>query len=439
MRNIMIRQATLLLVASALAFQVLSAPSGGGSTLSSGIVEVPITHFNSNKTGPLPLVDVGLGTPPQIVKMIIDTGSSDLISPETGSSVCKKPQQLCTQNSFGLVLGSFSPNASSVVEKTDLLLNTTFGTGESYQGPFVKSSLTLGNKNQTLPAAEFALQEEGFVPDGVPSFAVFGVGPVGNEASDKPYSNVPVSMKEAGVTKTSAFGVYVNDFRKFSIRLTIVIALLQHRGNLLFAGGTPGSIAFGGVDKAKFNGELQAVPLLANDQGEFPEFVVGFSSVAVAGGNGQQGGLQRRASGNLLNGTQPALLDTGNPELDLPADTVRALAQTLGVETTNDQDAVLLGNIPCNLASMSMVFGFDNDATKINVPLDLLMVPGDSPGQCAIPSIIGLENGVGGGLVSLGNPFLQAGYAVFDSEGRKIMLGQAVMNVTESNLVEYTG
>lgn len=192
------------------------------------------------------------------------------------------------------------------------------------------------------------------------------------------------------------------------------------------------------MDKAKFSGELKSVPLLPNDQGEFPQFVVGLSSVTVTGGNGQQVGPQRRAPRNLLNDTQPALLDTGNPELDLPADTVRGLAQTLGVETRIDQDAVLLGNVPCSLASMSMAFGFDNDATMINVPLDLLMVPGDIPGQCSIPSVIGLENGVGGGLTSLGNPFLQATYAVFDSEGEKILLRQAIMNVKETNLVEYT-
>lgn len=203
-----------LFVISTLVPHALSAPASGAP--STGIIQVPIAHFNSNETGPLPLVDVGLGSPPQTVKVIIDTGSSDLIAPETGSSVCKNPQQLCTQNSFGLVLGSFSPNASAGVEKTDSLLNTTFGTGESYQGPFVKANLVLGDKNQTVPAAQFALQQEGFVPDGVPSFAVFGVGPVGNEASDKPYSNIPVRMREAGVTKTSAYGVYLNDFSKYS-------------------------------------------------------------------------------------------------------------------------------------------------------------------------------------------------------------------------------
>lgn len=205
------------------------------------------------------------------------------------------------------------------------------------------------------------------------------------------------------------------------------------------AGGPPGSIAFGGVDKAKFNGDLQAVPLLANDQGQFPEFVVNFSSLTLVEGAGQNGTANQVSPANLLNETLPTLLDTGNPELDLPTDTVRAMAQALGVETRTDKNAILLGDVPCSLASMSMVFGFDNDATKINVPLDLLMTSGTTAGKCSIPSIIGVQNGVVGGLTSLGNPFLQASYAVFDSEGKKILLGQAIMNVTESDLVEYTG
>lgn len=161
--------------------------------------------------------------------------------------------------------------------------------------------------------------------------------------------------------------------------------------------------------------------------------------MALVGGNGQNGMANKLSSANLLNETQPALLDTGNPELDLTVDTVRAMAQALGVDTRTDKNAVLLGDVPCSLASMSMVFGFDNDATKINVPLDLLMTPGATAGQCSIPSIIGVENGVVGGLTSLGNPFLQASYAVFDSEGKKVLLGQGIMNVTESDLVEYTG
>lgn len=192
------------------------------------------------------------------------------------------------------------------------------------------------------------------------------------------------------------------------------------------------------MDKAKFTGNLQAIPLLANDQGQFPEFVVNFSSVALAAGAGQNGTANRLSPANLLKETQSALLDTGNPELDFHTDTVQAMAQALGVETRTDKNAVLLGDVPCSLICMSMVFGLDNDATKVNVPLDILMNPGATTGQCSIPSIIGVENGVVGGLTSLGNPFLQASYAVFDNEGKKVLLGQAITNVTESESFKYT-
>lgn len=152
-----------------------------------------------------------------------------------------------------------------------------------------------------------------------------------------------------------------------------------------------------------------------------------------------QGGAKNSASANLLGDTQPTLLDTSNPELDVPTDTVQAMAQTLGVDPRTDDNIVLLWDISCSMASMSMVFGFDNDETKINAPLDLMMTPAASIGQCSIPSIIDVENGVVGGLTSLGNPVLQASYAVFDGEGNKLLLRQVIMNSIESDLVEYIG
>lgn len=150
-------------------------------------------------------------------------------------------------------------------------------------------------------------------------------------------------------------------------------------------------------------------------------------------------GAKTSASANLLRDTQSTLLDTSNHEFDLPTDTVQTMARTLGVDTRTDKTVVLLGQSPCSTASMSMIFGFDNDETKINVPLDLFMTPAASIVQCPIPSIIDVENGVVGGFTSLGNPVLQASYAVSDSKGKNISLGQAMMNITERDLVVYIG
>lgn len=175
---------------------------------------MPIIHFDSEQTGIIPLVDVGIGSPPQTVRMIIDTGSSDLIVAETGSAVCKDPQQQCTKGKAGLLaLGSFDPSKSNGLAKArGETLDARFGTGEAYQGPMVKDVVTLSQSQ--IPGAEFGLMEKGTIPPNTPSFSVFGVGPVGNEGTSKQYVNVPAHMKDVGTVSKNAYGVYLNDFSK---------------------------------------------------------------------------------------------------------------------------------------------------------------------------------------------------------------------------------
>ncbi|WQF81025.1 Putative aspartic peptidase A1 family, aspartic peptidase domain superfamily [Colletotrichum destructivum] len=443
-----IRRPLALLVGALLSSQCLSAPAGGAAPAPAakgpaGVVQMPIIHFDSEATGILPLVDVGIGNPPQMVRMIIDTGSSDLIAAETGSAVCKDPEQQCTKGKSGLTLGSFDPKQSKGFQKvTGQTLDTSFGTGESYQGPMVKDALMLGGAQ--VPAAQIGLMETGKIPPNTPSFSVFGVGPVGNEGAATPYVNVPARMKEAGVISKNAYGVYLNDFK-----------------------GSDGSITFGGMDTAKFDGKLQDIPLIPDNQGKFGQFVVSFSSMSVSGqaGAGTQGGNgtdkskgKRKgaraakkgaaAAANLISQPSPALLDTGNPALNLPLEAVTGMAKALGIKTEKDGDATLLGPMPCSLGSagMSLVFGFDGDAVKMNVPLGILMFPdtgngsgggGGAAGQCRMPQVVGLEGGLANGLTSLGAPFLQAMYAVYDADLNKISLAQARMNVTESKVVPF--
>ncbi|KAK1585826.1 eukaryotic aspartyl protease [Colletotrichum navitas] len=403
-----------LLVGALLSSHCLSAPAGNGLAKTAkgaaGVVQLPIMHYNSDATGVVPLVDVGIGNPPQIVRMVLDTGSSDLIAAETGSTVCKSPEQQCTRSKTGLVLGSFDPRQSEGAERvTGQALDTSFGTGESYKGPMVKETLTLGGAQ--VSAAQIGLMETGYIPPNTPSFSVFGIGPMGNEGTAKRYVNVPARMKEAGVISRNAFGIYLNDFR-----------------------GSDGSITFGGIDTAKFDGKLQEMPLVRDANGKFGHLLVSFSSMSVSGQAGT--GAPAQAT-NFVPQPIPALLDTGNPALDLSPEVVTRMARALRIGTRRDGDVTLLNPVPCSWGdSMSLVLGFNQDTVKMSVPFSVLMVPlqgkGGAAGQCSMPQIIGSREVE---FTSLGAPFLQAVYAVYDMDRNRISLAQAKMNTTETNIV----
>ncbi|EFQ33063.1 eukaryotic aspartyl protease [Colletotrichum graminicola] len=403
-----------LLVGALLSSLCLSAPAGNGQAKTAkgatGVVQLPILHYNSDDTGIVPLVDVGIGNPPQVVRMVLDTGSSDLIAAETGSTVCKSPEQQCTRSRTGLVLGSFDPRQSEGVEKVaGQALDTSFGTGESYKGPMVKETLTLGGSQ--VSAAQIGLMETGYIPPNTPSFSVFGIGPMGNEGTAKLYVNVPAHMKEMGVINRNAFGIYLNDFR-----------------------GSEGSITFGGIDTAKFEGKLQEMPLVRDENGKFGQFLVSFSSMSVSGREGT--GASAQAT-NFVPQPIPALLDTGNPALDLSPELVTRMARELRVGTRKDGDVTMLNPVPCSWGdSMSLVLGFNQDTVKMSVPFSILMVPekGGATGQCSMPQIIGSREVP---FTSLGAPFLQAVYAVYDMDRNRISLAQAKMNTTETNIVPF--
>ncbi|KAK1961579.1 eukaryotic aspartyl protease [Colletotrichum sublineola] len=394
--------------------QCLSAPTGNGLETaakgSDGLIQMPIKHYNSENTGIIPLVDVGIGNPPQIVRMVFDTGSSDLIAAEAGSTVCKSPEQQCTMGKTGLELGSFDPKQSKGVERvTGQSLDTSFGTGEKYRGPMIKETVTLGGVQ--VPTAQIGLMETGYIPPNTPSFSVFGVGPMGNEGTSKLYTNVPARMKEAGVVSRNAYGVYLNDFS-----------------------GSDGSVTFGGIDTAKFDGKLQELPLVRDRNGNFGQFLVSFSSMSVSG---QAGTGAPENTVNFVPRPVPALLDTGNPALDLSVEVVTEMARALRVGTFRDGDTTLLSPLPCSWGdTMSLVLGFNQDTVKMRVPLSLLLVPlkgqNGAEGQCSTPQIIGSREVE---FTSLGAPFLQAVYAVYDLDRNKISLAQAKMNVTRTNIV----
>src|SRR5690242_20536389 len=131
-----------------------------------------------------------------------------------------------------------------------------------------------------------------------------------------------------------------------------MLTALRHNSNA-WIGGSDGSITFGGVDTAKFQGDLKAAPLVRDNDGRLPSFVVDFSSMALSSGNAtRQRRQQNQRQRNTIDlaprdGLGVSLIDSGAPSIDIPPSSMRSLARTLGT-SFNEEDGSL-GTVPCSL------------------------------------------------------------------------------------------
>lgn len=139
-------------------------------------------------------------------------------------------------------------------------------------------------------------------------------------------------------------------------------------------------------------------------------------------------------------GFPPSVIDTGNPAINVPDSSVKALAKALG--TNFDEETGSLGSVPCDIGAdgQSLMFGLNKDKAQISVPLDMLVFP-DPTGEtqdCFLPIGGFSPNDGGSGISSLGAPFMQAAYIVFDVDKGSLFMAQANINATASNVQPWT-
>ncbi|KAG5921454.1 hypothetical protein E4U42_005853 [Claviceps africana] len=358
----------------------------------------------------------------QVMKGLLDTGSSDWIIPRTGSAFCKGAGEQCDGLRTGFKAGSFDmAQAGAQVRDLEQPLSAKYTGGASFGGRFIQAPLRLSSKGKPI-TVQMGLIESGGVPQGQVSFPVLGVGPVDGECAPVRYANVPAQFKESGRTKVNAFGLFLGDFRS------------AHSG----------SIVWGGYDAAKFDGKLKTAPLVKNKNGAVSSFVVNLSSIRLTSSTGspvrgastqanprrqrssenlyqESSGISSRSedaevpdtesmsiaptlfgrfkgkssykhlltgmtskaifrreqSGNILTNDAPQVvtLDTGVPQIIVPQGTLQKLKQLLGAQTGPQGDFL----VDCQrIVGMDLVFGMNKEEIQIRVPLDSIM-PSNAP------------------------------------------------------------
>ncbi|KAM3520691.1 hypothetical protein MY4038_009317 [Beauveria bassiana] len=271
-------------------WQHLSLLLASEAVIAQRVLQASVQHFQSEKAGPWePLIALGYGSPPQEITGIFDSGSSDLIIPQAGSAVCKVKNQQCTAPKLGRReeapeqapeledRGQFDPKQASDVKKLKgTKFDASFGNGDRYTGGFIKTTVSIGDKGG-VPGAQVALASGGQPAGDFPQFSIVGVGPRGNEATEKQYDNLPQVMKTAGAINGNVYSCVMNP-KPFA----------------------NGSVFFGGIDRSKFDGELQQVKLdpAKDEDGNiigFNEFVVKMSSLKLDMSGGDQGAQPNKA------------------------------------------------------------------------------------------------------------------------------------------------
>ena len=198
-----------------------------------------------------------------------------------------------------------------------------------------------------------------------------------------------------------------------------------------------GSILFGGVDTAKYHGNLIVLPVQKTN-GTYTDFTVALSSVSVL----DCSGAVQFSQTNLA---LPVILDSGTTDAYLPDSVLNPILGGVGVVNDKDYGSI----VPCSLANSPATFSFGfggSGGLNISVGLDEFVTPifneqGVQPtfkdGAGTICSWGLMSSGTG--PILLGDAFLRSAYVVYDLTNNQIGMAQTNFNTTDTNVVEITG
>jgi len=339
--------------------------------------------------------NVTLGTPAQSLRLVLDTGSSDLWVNAPNSTLCKKKSNPCSDS------GTYDSSASSSYAFVNSDFNITYADGSTAVGEYASDTLTIGSA--TLKDFQFGI---GFTSNSAE--AVLGIGYPSNEvqvgvSAGSAYANLPKAMVNKGLIKSNAYSLWLNDLD-----------------------ASTGSILFGGVNTEKYHGSLETLPIQKVGNG-YSEFVIALTGVTLSNSSGTT---------NYNTNALPAavLLDSGSSLTYLPDVIVEDLFNDLQVSYDPSSG---IGYLPCSHSSQNVNVSYTFSSPTINVAMsELLLDVGDyyfTNGQraCAFGIV-----GAGSSMSVLGDTFLRSAYVVYDLANNEISLANTRFNSTSDNVLE---
>ncbi|KAK3997748.1 Candidapepsin-1 [Cladorrhinum sp. PSN332] len=338
------------------------------------------------------IIQLEIGTPPQRVRVLIDTASYELwVNPRCATSASF---ELCQ------TYGAYFPSKSNSSLHIGGSFAVTYGTG-AVRGSYYSDVLSIASLTfSKIPGVQFAVASDS-------NYTFMGILGLG-------HNSVGVGANNAG-----ADGVGVDGY-------PTVLNLMVSRGMInapIFSLGLGGDgdgfseIIFGGINRWKFAGPLSPVkiwPPVSEQDPRWLQYWVNVTSV----------GITRPGEKAILytprdTFSMPTLIDTGSTLSYIREDLVAAIGQQFQATIDN------AGNyfVDCSYRDLpgTVDFGFNRGAMVINVRYkDFIyqQVPG---GRCMLgvqPADVGSTNYV------LGDTFIRGAYLVFDQQSDTVWMNQ---------------
>ena len=347
---------------------------------------------------------VTIGTPAQPLSLQIDTGSSDIWTEIASSQLCKSSGSPCADT------GTYDNTTSSTYKFVNSDFDIQYQDGTEAVGDYATETFGIGNAIVT--DLEFGVGTESTSTEGV-----MGIGFDTNEAivqfGIKPYPNLPDQLVSQNFIQSRAFSLYLNDLD-----------------------AQTGVVLFGGVDTARYNGQLATFPINTISGGVATAFSITLTGMSVTPPSGA-------ADINVANNSGfpvPIVLDSGSSYLSLPSGMLQSLAQILGATYSNQVGGYIFQSCLLQYRNASVNFFFSG--LEIKVPFDEIIVqPTDTNGETITLSngqplcMIGAVPNPSGQIGVLGDTFLRSAYVVYDLDNSEISLAQTRFNSTDTNIV----
>jgi hypothetical protein len=382
-------------------------------------------------------VDICIGTPPQDVSVIVDTGSADLWAYAPG--VCPaptcRPLETIPDCCYG---GTYTSNQSSSVSSPNMTqFSIAYGNGAGVDDPravvrgfFVQDAIQIGSA--TLTSVIMAqVTSVGTFP---PYAGIIGLGydrqeadlpqpqypGIPGQAEAKTHSSFLDELVLQGIISSRAYSLYLDDRGR--------VKFLGQQGQFAnkYAEQLQGTILFGGYDSEKYHGELTAVPLVVDSfDGNVYSMMVKLNSISDTSPSSTQ-------LLDLAYAPVDVLLDSGTYFTYFPQSIVDQLNATFAFEPGPDSTLAVDCSFAQQNASLDFRFGNVNGPI-LRVPYSELVfeAPSGGPHYC----IFGILPATGlAARTIFGDTFLRSAYVVYDVDSNMTYIAQTRFNSSSSNV-----